>query len=147
MVLAAVMERPQTQGHEQLIRSFWDNLINKRDAAAWQALTSPDVTFQGSLATRIWQGYEGIIEYAPLMFARFDDFGVKVNDIITEGDRSVVMLTFGGKNTAGLFGTPPCGKQINYDAVGVITVTNGKISKVRVTGNVIQILEQMGHPV
>lgn len=135
------------EAQESLIRNFWNALINERNAEKWQSLASPNITFQGSLATRIWEGYEGIIEYAPLMFARFNDFGVKVNDIITEGNRSVVMLTFGGKNTAGLFGTPPCGKQINYDAVGIITVEDGKISKVRVTGNVIQILEQMGHPV
>jgi predicted ester cyclase len=143
----ALMERPQTLTQEQLIRDFWDNLINKRDAKAWQALAHPDITFQGSLASRVWEGYEGIIQYAPLMFNRFDDFSLKVGDIITQGNKSAVELTFSGLNTAGLFGSPPCGKRVTYNAVGIITVENGKISKVRVTGNVIQIMEQMGHQV
>ena len=141
------MERPQQLTQEQLIRSFWDNLINKRNAAAWQALASPNITFQGSLATRVWEGYEGITQYAPLMFNRFDDFSLVVGDIITQGNKSAVELTFSGLNTAGLFGSPPCGKRVTYNAVGIITVENGLITKVRVTGNVIQIMEQMGHQV
>ena len=143
----ALMERPQALTQEQIIQKFWDNLINKRNAAAWQALASPSITFQGSLATRVWEGYEGITQYAPLMFNRFDDFSLKVGDIITQGNKSAVELTFSGLNTAGLFGSPPCGKRVTYNAVGIITVENGLITKVRVTGNVIQIMEQMGHQV
>ena len=139
--------KPKKLTQEEIIHEFWDNLINKRDPQKWQALASPDITFQGSLATRIWEGYEGITQYAPLMFNRFNDFSLKVGDIITQGNKSAVELTFSGLNTAGLFGSPPCGKRVTYNAVGIITVENGKITKVRVTGNVIQIMEQMGHVV
>ena len=132
---------------EQIIRNFWDNLINKRNPQVWKALCSPDITFQGSLSTRIWKGYDGIVEYAPLMFNRFDDFSITVGDILTDGNKSAVTLTFSGLNTAGLFGSPPCGKRVTYNAVGIMTVENDLIKEVRVTGNVIQILEQMGHEV
>ena len=148
MANVATLERTKEESmtQEQLIRAFWDSLINKRDAE-WQSLASPEITFQGSLASRLWTGFDGIIEYSPLMFARFDDFGVKVGDIFSEGNRSCVTLTFSGRNTAGLFGNPPCGKKVTYDAVAIITVENGKIAKVRVTGNVIQILEQVGQQI
>lgn len=149
MANVALMERPtdtENLTQEKLIRSFWDSLINKRDTA-WQNMVTPDITFVGSLASRKWEGIDGIIEYSPLMFARFEDFSLKVNDIFTEGNRSCVQLTFSGRNTAGVFGNPPCGKQVTYDAVAIITVENGKISKVRVTGNIIQILEQVGQKI
>ena len=150
MTNVATLERPthtqENMTQEELIRAFWNSLINKRDSE-WQKLASPDITFVGSLSSRMWKGFDGIIEYSPLMFARFDDFGVKVNDIFTEGNRSCVTLTFGGRNTAGLFGNQPCGKQVNYDAVAIITTNNGLIEKVRVTGNIIQILEQVGQQI
>ena len=148
MANVVTMERTENKSltQEELIRTFWESLINKRDTK-WQELVSENITFVGSLSSRVWVGIEGIIEYSPLMFARFDDFGIKLHDIITEGNRSVLMVTFGGRNTAGVFGNPPCGKQVNYDAVAIIDVENGKISKVRVTGNVIQILEQVGQQI
>ena len=137
----------EKEAQETLIRNFWNSLINERNVSKWQALSHENITFQGSLATRIWEGYEGIIEYAPLMFNRFDDFSLQVGEMITEGNKTAVELTFSGLNTAGLFGSPPCGKRVTYNAVGIITVEDGKIAKVRVTGNVIQIMEQMGHQV
>lgn len=139
--------KPKRLTQEEIVHEFWECLINRRDAAGWQALAHPSVTFQGSLSSRIWEGYAGITEYAPLMFNRFNDFSIKVGDMITEGNKTAVDLTFSGLNTAGLFGSPPCGKRVTYNAVGIVTVENGKISKVRVTGNVIQIMEQMGHQV
>ena len=139
--------KPKKQTQEEIIQEFWECLINKRDTEAWQVISHPTITFQGSLSSRIWEGYEGILQYAPLMFNRFDDFSIKVGDIITQGNISAAELTFSGLNTAGLFGSPPCGKRVTYNAVGIITVENGKIAKVRVTGNVIQIMEQMGHQV
>jgi predicted ester cyclase len=148
MANVATMERPKENSmtQEELIRTFWESLINKRDNQ-WQQLVSPDITFVGSLSSRKWIGIEGIIEYSPLMFARFENFGIKLGEIITQGNKSVIMVTFGGRNTAGLFGNPPCGKQVNYEAVAVITVNNGKITEVKVTGNVIQILEQVGQQI
>ncbi len=149
MANVALMERPLDTANltqEELVRTFWESLINKRDNT-WQSLVSPDITFVGSLASRVWEGIEGIIEYSPLMFARFEDFGLKLGDTITEGNRTVIFIRFGGRNTAGVFGNAPCGKQVNYDAVAVMTITDGLISKVRVTGNVIQILEQVGQKV
>lgn len=137
----------KTARQEQIIRAFWENLINTRDIARWQALASPDIIFVGSLSSREWKGYDGIAEYAPLMFNRFENFHLKLGAIITEGEKSVVMLTFSGRNTAGLFGNPPCGKQVTYDAVGITTIKQDKIVDVRVTGNVIQILEQIGQTV
>lgn len=149
MAKVALMERPidtKDLTQEELVRAFWESLINKRDTA-WQSMVTPDVTFVGSLASRIWNGIDGIIEYSPLMFARFDDFGVKLGETVTEGNRTIIFIQFGGRNTAGVFGNPPCGKQVNYDAVASMTIENGLISKVRVTGNVIQILEQVGQKV
>lgn len=148
MVNVATLERPAKTEitQQQLVKNFWENLINTR-GEEWKEMVTPDVTFIGSLASRVWEGIDGIIEYSPLMFARFDDFKVHLRDIITEGERSVALLTFSGRNTAGVFGNPPCGKLVTYDAVAVMTIKQGKISKVRVTGNVIQILEQVGQKI
>src|ERR1017187_1846266 len=61
------------------------------------------------------------------MFAVFPDWTVEVTDVLVDGDRVAFLGTAAATDQNGWFGQPATGERIEYRAVIVLTIAEGKI--------------------
>ena len=58
--------------------------------------------------------------------AAFPRYELAIEDMIAEGDRVAVRLTFRGTHRGELMGIPPTGKRIECDVIDIMRVAGGK---------------------
>jgi C-1 hydroxylase len=74
------------------------------------------------------QGLEGLKQMMNMFFKAFPDFHETVEDIIAEGDKVWVLLTYTGTHTGEWLGLAPTGKKIRCRAIDIYRIVNGKIA-------------------
>jgi C-1 hydroxylase len=72
-------------------------------------------------------GAEGVKQLFSMGFKGFPDWHEAVDDIIAEGDKVWVYLTYTGTHTGEFLGLPPTGKKVTMRAVAIYRVVNGKL--------------------
>ena len=89
-------------------------------------------------------GREGLKQLFTMGLTAFPDWHESIEDIIAEGDKVWVRLTYTGTHRGEFMGLPPTGKKITSKAVDIYRVVNGKLAEYwNVTDNV-SIFKQIG---
>ena len=89
-------------------------------------------------------GREGLKQLIAMGITAFPDWLETVEDVIAEGDKVWVRLTYTGTHKGAFMGLPPTGKKINSKAVDIYRIENGKLAEYwNVTDN-INIFKQIG---
>ena len=73
------------------------------------------------------EGREGLKQLMNMFFKAFPNFHETIEDIIAEGDKVWVLLTYTGTHTGEWLGLAPTGKKITSKAVDIYRIVNGKI--------------------
>lgn len=74
-------------------------------------------------------GREAISKGFDTIFSLFPDWTVSVSDVLVDGDRIAFMGSVTATDNNGWFGEPPTGERIEYRAVIVLTMVEGKIAR------------------
>jgi steroid delta-isomerase-like uncharacterized protein len=77
------------------------------------------------------QGLENLKQMMNMFFKAFPDFHETIEDIIAEGDKVWVLLTYTGTHTGEWMGLAPTGKKITCRAIDIYRIANGKIAEGR----------------
>jgi C-1 hydroxylase len=89
-------------------------------------------------------GREGLKQLISMGIKAFPDWFETIEDIIAEGDKVWVLLTYTGTSKGDFMGLNPTGKKINSKAVDIYRIVNGKLAEYwNVTDN-INIFTQIG---
>jgi predicted ester cyclase len=113
--------------HRALFARWFEELWNKKNYKIPYELVHPEFVAHGAGGQRIKQGPEGVIELVKAWHTAFPDGHMTMDDIITEGDMSVIRMTWEATHT-GPFGTiAPTGRRIKVTSTGIDRVVNGKI--------------------
>ena len=67
-----------------------------------------------------------------------------VEDLVAEGDRVVVRLTFTGTHTSAWMGIPPTGKPVTVKGMALYRLKDGKIVEQWTIGDTLGLLQQLG---
>jgi steroid delta-isomerase-like uncharacterized protein len=130
-----------TEENKELVRRGFQAL-NERNWTAFDALCAPDfVLHNGSMTI---QGYEPYKQFLSMYFAAFPDMHLGIEDIIAEGDRVVVRLTYHGTYQAELMGIAATGKQISATGINIFRLANGKAVEQWANGDDLGLLQQLG---
>ncbi|MCP8310334.1 MAG: ester cyclase [Candidatus Methylarchaceae archaeon HK01M] len=87
---------------------------------------------------------DGLIQLFDMGFKAFPDWHETIEDIIAEGDKVWVRLSYTGTHKGEFMGLPPTGKKITSKAVDIYRIVNGKLAEYwNVTDNV-DIFKQIG---
>ena len=81
--------------------------------------------------------YEGFLEAIP-------DARAEVLDIVAESDRVVLHDRFGGTHRGDFFGHPGTGDHIEWMAIHIYTIRDGKILEDAIMTDALAILQQLG---
>jgi steroid delta-isomerase-like uncharacterized protein len=76
--------------------------------------------------------------------AAFPDIHLVINEMISEGDKVVVLWTLTGTHRGDWRGIPATGNPVKWNATDTYTVANGKIASLARAGDNFVLLKQLG---
>ena len=133
-----------TQDPKAIMRRFYEEVINGRNLAVVDELTTPDFVEHEDVAGV--SGREGAKQFFSMVQAAFPDFRMNVEDMIAEGDKVVVRSTLTGTHRGVFMGVPPTSKSISVSVIDIVLFSEGRIAEhwgVTDTGSM---MEQLGQP-
>ena len=83
-------------------------------------------------------------DFARAFYAGFPDLQHTVETIVNGGDRQVVVFTLRGHHTGPFMGIPPTGKAIAVQAIALLTVSEGRVSRAEGQFDRLGLLPQLG---
>ena len=131
------------QRNASLIQHFYRDMWNQFDTSIIPDLFVGDLRFRGSLGQDRY-GYAELREYVEFVQRAFPDFHNHIEDMVSEGDRSFVRLTYSGTHQGELFGIPATGKRIEYSGAALFSFRGDRIATVWVLGDMYSLLQQLG---
>lgn len=109
-----------------VVERFYDEVISGGNLDTLDELLAPDFVEHGAPAG-LPAGRDGFREFASALRIGFPDFRWSVDDWIVAGDK--VVARGGGKGThSGEFlGAPPTGRSVEWTAIHIFRVQDGKL--------------------
>jgi predicted ester cyclase len=89
-------------------------------------------------------GLEGVKQLFIMGNKGFPDWHETIEDIIAEGDKVWVRLTYTATHTGGFYGLAPTGNKITMAAVAIYRIVNGKLVEGRFISESLDFLKQLG---
>jgi predicted ester cyclase len=120
---------------------------NAKDEARLLAIASQDIDLPspGGLTFR---GLDGFHQWYQLWMEGFPNRLLRVHNIVSATDQLIYEGTFTGTHTGVLHlptgDVPPTGRRINVDYVGVLRISNGRMSYLRHYLDVMDLMAQLG---
>jgi steroid delta-isomerase-like uncharacterized protein len=113
---------------DAFIRTYTEEVWNKRDPAAMARFYSPayahhDVSRPDVRSLAEYQ------QWARDLIAALPDLHVQIEDVISEGNKSVKRWTATGHHRGALAGIPPTNKKISFSGVSSYRIQEGKIAE------------------
>ena len=109
--------------NKAIVRKFIE-AYNKHDLSSIDDFVAPDFVDHTHQT-----GREGLKQLFSMAFKAFPDWNETIEDIIAEGDKVWVRITFTGTNTGEWLGFAPTGKKVTSKNVDTYRIVNGKLSE------------------
>jgi len=130
--------------HEILLTRWFEEMWNRKNYAVAQKLAHTDFVDHGDGNQDAKRGADSAAEVVKTWHAGFPDGRMTVEDIYSEGDKSVVRTTFRGTHSGTFAGVAPSGKKVVVTAIGIDRIVDGKIAESWGDLNVLGVMQQIG---
>lgn len=105
--------------------AFYD-AFNRHDTGAMREIVAPDyVEHEQGPPGISTTGRQGVIDWAESMWAGMPDVAFHVHDVLSDGDRVAGRITVTGTHTEPLWGIPPTGRKVHFDALDIVRMEDG----------------------
>ena len=118
----------------------WIEAYNNRNLDSLKEYVAPDFVDH----TNNIQGLEALIQVMNMGFMGVPDWHETIEDIIAEGDKVWVSLTYTGTHTGEMFGLAPTGKKITASSIDMFRIANGKLAEYWNVTDKLALLEPQG---
>ena len=131
-----------SEQNEALVRRFFEEFCNGRNAAIAEEIIAADYVSHGPQAPPA-DGPEGVKSRVGLYQDSVDGHW-NVQELFSAGDRVVARWTGTGTHRGELMGVEPTGKPIEVDAISVFRIADGKIAEEWTVWDALGLLQQVG---
>jgi steroid delta-isomerase-like uncharacterized protein len=125
------------------VEQFYSEFMNKGNLKLLDKLVADDYVEHEPIP-EFELNKKGLHDYFKMMFIAFPDFRADIDFMIEEGNRVVVYLTYKGTHKGNYMGLKGSGKKIEFKAVDIIRVKDGKMTEHWGVLDVLGMLEQLG---
>jgi predicted ester cyclase len=132
------------EAHEILLTRWFEEIWNKKNYDLAEKLVDPGFVHRGDGSQELGRGLQGALEPVKTWQAAFPAGRMTLEDVITEGDRSVYRVTFRGKHTGALGDFPASGRTVVLTCIGVDRIAGGKILESWGDLNLQGLMQQVG---
>jgi steroid delta-isomerase-like uncharacterized protein len=103
--------------------------------AATVAIHTPDGVLHGhDGAKQLLNGYA----------SAFPDYGLNIDDLLTDGDKVTLRWTFTGTHTGSLAGIAASGRAVRVGGLGIFQIAAGKATELRLVWDKFALMQQIG---
>ncbi len=114
--------------NQELYRRVTQEVFSKGDLSVLDETMTPDFQeHEGLPGTR--PGRDGVKDLVTMMRSAFPDLSVRIEDTFEAGDQLCARATFMGTNTGSFMGNPPTGKHVEWEAIDLIRVRDGRCAE------------------
>ena len=113
--------------NKALVRQLVEEAINQNNMSLVEQLLAVDFVEHEELPPGMPTGIEGTKILFQMLHSAFPDFHATINDLIAEGDKVVVYMTWSGTQQGEFMGMPPSGKTMSIGVIDIFRVDDGKI--------------------
>jgi steroid delta-isomerase-like uncharacterized protein len=135
------------QENKSVVRQ-WADALNRDDPEAFRACLAPEVQWTNMADGRVVHGAEPLRQAIWGMRVALPDLHSSIVDMVADGDRVAVEMTFGGAHNGQLMGPTgpisPTGNQVSLHAALFFHVQDGKIVRISRYGDTLSLLTQVG---
>jgi steroid delta-isomerase-like uncharacterized protein len=121
-------ERTLVDANLELVRSGFER-FNADDIDAYLDRIAPDLVMHLAELPEPLRGRDAWREGVALIKSAFPDLRADIEDILADGDRVAVRLTFHGTHQGEYLGFPPTGRPITYVSHEFYRIDNGRIAE------------------
>jgi steroid delta-isomerase-like uncharacterized protein len=112
--------------NKAIVRKFFEEVYNRRNLDVIQGIFSDDFDINDPNQRGV-KGPESVKQLVLRLRAAFPDIRFTVDELIAEGDKVVVHVTFRGTHLGEYMGIPPTGNQVTVKGVELARFAGGKI--------------------
>ena len=112
--------------NKEVVRQMVEELFTRGNLSRVDEFVAADFIEHEELPPGMPSGREGLTQLLSAMHSAFPDFEATIEDIIAEGDKVVLRLTFGGTQKGEFMGIPATGKRVSWGVFDIIRVAGGK---------------------
>ncbi len=113
-----------TEENKELVRRFYREAINERDAGACERLLGEDFVHNGEARGR--QGQRQAVEY---FLGAFPDLRNEIELILAEGDLVAAHQRWTGTHEGEFLGVEATGRRVEFTSTAVLRVESGLIAR------------------
>lgn len=107
------------------VRRFIEKGLNQQNMAVMESYFSPQLV-DHALPPGMPGGREGRKLFAQVFFAAFPDIHIHIDDLLAEGDRTVLRWSAHGTHKGELMGIPATGRQVTMTGISIDRFENGQ---------------------
>jgi steroid delta-isomerase-like uncharacterized protein len=133
-----------TEANRALIRRLFEEVWNKGNVAAAEAVASPNWIAHGNLPGQEMPGLVGVRRFISIYRTAFPDMHVTIEDQVAEGDKVVTRWTATATHSGPLMGIPPTGRHVTTSGIGIHRIVDGKIVEQWGTDDTLGLMQQLG---
>lgn len=125
--------------NKSIVRGFIE-AYNKRDLARFDDFVAPDYIDH----TNQIRGRESLKQLLHMGFNAFPDWHETIEDIIAEGDKVWVRLSYAGHHKGDWRGIAPTGNRLAMTAVDIYRIVDGRLAEYWNVTNSLDFFKQLG---
>lgn len=115
-----------TEQNKALVRKMIEEVFNRGNMSLADEILAPDFVEREELPPGMPPGREGVKLLTTMLRSAFPDFKATIDDIIAEGDKVVLRMTWSGTQKGEWMGVPPTGKSVSFGVIDIIRIAGGK---------------------
>lgn len=118
-----------TELNKKVASQFIEEVINRGNLSVVDDLVAPDFLEHEELPPGMPAGREAFNQMPAILHGAFPDFKATINDLIAEGDKVVVRMTWSGTQHGEWMGMPPSGKAMSINVIDIFRMAGGRIAE------------------
>ncbi len=113
--------------NKAIVRRFVEEVFNRGNMSVADELMAPDFVEHEELPPGIPNDREGVKQLTTMLRSAFPDFKATIEDIIAEGNKMVIRMTWSGTQKGEFMGIAPTGKSVSIGVIDIIRIADGKL--------------------
>lgn len=116
-----------TDQNKSLARQLIEEVFNRGNMHLIEELLAPDYVEREELPPGVPRNREGVTLLTTMLRSAFPDFKATIDDMVAEGDKVVIRLTWNGTQRGEFMGVPPSGNSMSIGVIDIFRIDGGKI--------------------
>ena len=112
--------------NKALVRQMVEEIFNRGNISRADEFLAPDFVEHEELPPGMPPGREGVKLMTTMFRSAFPNFKATIDDIIAEGDKVVIRMTWSGTQRGEFMGIAPTGKSVSIGVIDIIGIADGK---------------------